>query len=267
MMIKKVKIGVIGLGNMGMACAAALEKDQRRWQVYSYDKDKTKLRKTAKDASTRSAEELIKKAQVIILAVKPQDIKEFLEETKTVLRQNTPLLITMAAGVSTSFFEEAIKGLKVVRVMPNLAVKVKESCTFICRGKFAKKADAEIAANIFSVMGEVSFTPENNLDKVTAICGSGPGYIYYFMDCLYQNARALGFSNPAAKKMILRTFLGAAALVKTGKADFNFWLSKVSSRGGTTQAALTEWEKNNFKELVAKGITAAYQRAKELNIR
>lgn len=265
-MKRKGKIGVIGFGNMGMACTAALLENKAGWQVYIYDKDKAKLKKAKKAVSTDTVDELLRKVEIVILAVKPQDIKEFIEKTKATLSQKKPLLITIAAGTSTRFFEKSVKGLRVVRVMPNLAAKVKESFSFICRGKFAKAADLRIAKEIFSVMGEVYQGQESYLDKATSISGSGPAYIYYFMDCICQNAVSLGFSKTTARKMVARTFVGAAALFKAGNADFNLWIKKISSPGGTTQAALETWEKNNFKPLVAKGITAAYQRAKQLNI-
>jgi pyrroline-5-carboxylate reductase len=264
-MKKKIDIGIIGLGNMGAACSLAI-KGLSRVCIYAYDQDKKKTAKYKKNFPvTKNSEELIAKSDIVLLAIKPQDIDTFLNKTKETFLKKSPLLITIAAGISTKFFERRIKGLRVVRVMPNLAAKVGESVSFMSKGKFAKKADLGAVKVIFSRVGEIIEISEKYLDKVTAISGSGPGYIYYFMDCLYKGALSLGFPKEVAKRMVMKTFLGAAKLVKEGGGDFSKWVERVSSSGGTTQAALKVWDENKFAKLIEKGVGAAHSRAKELN--
>ncbi|UCD15836.1 MAG: pyrroline-5-carboxylate reductase [Candidatus Omnitrophota bacterium] len=260
-----MRVGIIGFGNMGATFAVAFQSKQR--QVYVYDIDKKKTAGQKGFIISESSRALIEKVEVVVLAIKPQDIKIFLNTIKDAFYKSKPLLITIAAGVSTKFFEKHIKGIRVVRAMPNLAAKVGQSMSFICKGKFAKEEDLAIAKDLLSSVGEVVTISQDYIDKVTSIAGSGPGYIYYFMDCLYKGALSLGFSKGLAKKMVIQTFLGAAALVKEEPLDFKEWVGKVASKGGTTQAALRLWQRNNLPVLVEEGIEAALLKAKKLNLK
>ncbi|UCC95801.1 MAG: pyrroline-5-carboxylate reductase [Candidatus Omnitrophota bacterium] len=265
-MKKAYKIGVIGLGNMGSSIGDALA-GRRGCKVYVYDKERRKTKRTKGFYRCSSSKELIQSVDVVILAVKPQDIKEFIGKTKEYFLTSRPLLVTIAAGVSTNFFENRIPGVRVIRVMPNLAARVRQSVSFICKGKFANQRDVTTAKEVFSSVGEVFFTKESFLDKVTSLSGSGPGYVYYFMDCLYESACALGFSKAIAQKMVIQTFYGAINLIKSQPDDFKVWIGRVASKGGTTQAALNVWEKNNFPQLFRKAVSVACRRAKELNLK
>jgi len=263
-MKKEMKIGIIGFGNMGEACARALA-EKCKVCVFIYDKDRKKTRNKKNFCICRNIEELIKNVEVVILAIKPQDAGDFLIQAKAHLLQKSPLFISILAGISTKAFEKHLGGVRVIRVMPNVAAKVKESVSFICKGKFSKKGDLKIAEEIFSSLGETIEVKESYLDKVTSISGSGPGYIYYFMDCLYGSAITLGFSKAIARKMVINTFLGAASLAKAGGSDFKTLIKQVASKGGTTQAALEVFEKNNLKSLINKAVGAAHLRAKQLS--
>ncbi|MBU1121490.1 MAG: pyrroline-5-carboxylate reductase [Candidatus Omnitrophota bacterium] len=263
-MKENIRVGIIGFGNMGAIFAEALNKQKN--QVYVYDKDKKKTSGIRKFKVIENSNELINKVDVVILAIKPQDIKLFLTTTKDVLSQSLPLLITIAAGVSTEYFQKHIKGLKVIRCMPNLAAKVGQSLSFICRGKFAKRQDSTLAAGLLSSVGQVIEIKEADIDKVTSITGSGPGYIFYFMDCLYRSALKLGFSKKIAKVMVTQTFFGTASLVRSQSDDFKVWVDKVASSGGTTEAGIEVWKKNDLPGLVDKAVNAAFSRAKRLRV-
>ncbi len=262
-MKKNKTIGIIGFGNMGSALGLALKENG--WQVNIYDKDRRRLKKKRHIVICKDSRDLIKKSPIVIVAVKPQDILPLLEETKNLISTCKPLIISIAAGVSTSFFERRIKGLKIIRVMPNLAAKKRQSVSFVSKGKFAKSGDLALAGSIFTCVGSSFTIGEVFLDKATAISGSGPGYIYYFMECLYSSAVMLGFKKNIAKKMVILTFLGAVNLIKDENIDFSDWIQKVSSKGGTTEAALGLWEKKGLKKLIQQGVNSAYSRAKELN--
>jgi pyrroline-5-carboxylate reductase len=264
-MKRKKTIGIIGFGNMGSSIGRALkEKD---WRVYIYDKDKSKSRKEKDIFICKNYEEIIKIASIMIIAIKPQDISGFIDRVRPLILKYKPLIISIAAGVSTAFFEKMLKKARVIRVMPNLAAKKRLSISFISPGQFAKDSDIKLAREIFNCIGESIIIKESFLDKVTAISGSGPGYVYYFMDSLYESALLLGFRKDVAKKIVFQTFWGAINLIKDQKENFKAWIKKVASKGGTTQAALDVWERNNFKNLFKKAIKAAYARAKELNLK
>lgn len=264
-MMKSLRIGIIGFGNMGQALAIAFKKG-KIGRIYVYDKDSQKLKGIKGFYICKNSEEVVAKARIVILAVKPQDIREFIEKTRDYFLKYKPLIITICAGISTDFFEKLIKGIRIIRVMPNLAVKVGQSVSFISKGRFSKKSDLEIAGKIFSYVGEVVEVAQDYLDKVTSISGSGPGYVYYFMDSLYDCAVGLGFDRETAWKMTRQVLLGAAELLKAEEGDFKTWIKRVASRGGTTQAAIDVLEEHKFRNLMERAVKSAYLRAKQLNI-
>jgi len=259
-MNKKLKIGIVGFGNMGRAIAESLSL--RRYSLYVYDKDKNKT-KDISGAAVRNLKELLSESNVVILAIKPQDIRIFIEESSGFINRKS-LLISIAAGVPTYVFEKNMGRLRVIRVMPNLAAKVKEAVSFICRGRFASENDLSLALGIFKNIGVVFKVKESLLDKATSISGSGPGYVYYFMDSLMQAALGLGFDRKTAKKIVQYTFLGAVKLTINSKNDFSKLVKNVASRGGTTEAALGVFEKNKLPNIIRKAVHAAHKRAKEL---
>jgi len=258
---KKVKIGIVGFGNMGRAIAESLSP--ARYAIYVYDKDKKKTKGFACSGITSTLKELLNKSNIVILAIKPQDIDDFINNSRGFIKREI-FLISIAAGVPTHFFEKEMGRIRVVRVMPNLAAKVKEAVSFICKGRFASKEDLNTALSIFRNIGIVFAVKEDFLDKATSISGSGPGYIYYFMDSLMQASLRMGFDKKTAKKMVQQTFLGAVKLSLESEKDFSALIKSVASRGGTTEAALSVFEKNRLSNTIKKAVDAAYKRAKKL---
>ena len=263
-MSRKIEIGIIGFGNMGHSCAAAL-KAGNQYKIFIYDKDKKKTQKVKGFYLLQSTPQLIAAAGIVILAIKPQDIGEFLTQNKEHLLKKKPLIISIAAGISTSRLEKSLENLRVVRAMPNLAARVKKSISFLSGGKFAKKSDLEIAKKIFSCVGEVVVIKEKYLDKVTGVSGSGPGYVFYFMESMYQGALKLGFTKNNAKKMIIQTFLGAAKLAEEPGEEFKSLIAGVASQKGTTEAALKVFTALKVDKAIVKGMESACQRAGKIS--
>ncbi|MEM7817058.1 MAG: pyrroline-5-carboxylate reductase [Candidatus Aenigmatarchaeota archaeon] len=262
-MKKKIKIGIVGFGNMGRSLGEVL-KDKPEYCIFVFDKDSSKLN-IKNFYICRNNEELIRNSEVLILAIKPQDLKDFIDKEKKYILENRPLIISILAGVPTNFFEKYLKNIKVIRVMPNLAIKVKEGISFISKGKFSTKQDLEIAKNIFSLTGDTFIVKENFIDKITSITGSGPGYIYYIMDCIYKTALKFGFGKELSKKMVIKTFLGAVKLAEISGKDFSVLVKEVASKKGTTQEALKIFNKKNLSNIFSCAINSAYLRAKTLS--
>ena len=263
-MSRKIGIGIIGFGNMGYSCAAAL-KTENQYKIFICDKDKKKTQKVKGFCISQSIPQLIAAADIVVLAIKPQDISGFLTQNKEHLLKKKPLIISIAAGISTSWLEKSLGNLRVVRAMPNLAARVKKSISFISGGKFVKKSDLEIAKKIFSCIGEVVIIKERYLDKVTGVSGSGPGYVFYFMEAMYQGALKLGFTKNNAKKMIIQTFLGAAKLAEEPGKEFKSLLASVASQKGTTEAALKAFTALKVERAIIKGMENACQRAGKIS--
>ncbi len=263
-MSKKIRVGIVGFGNMGSSCVAALSKGSQ-YEVFIYDIDQKKRRTSKNFSVKKDITQLIASAEIVILAIKPQDVGNFIIQSKKSLLKKKPLLISVAAGISTSWFKDHLKGMRVVRVMPNLAAKVGESLSFVSKGKNAKKSDLAKAKMIFSCIGEVIVVDEKYLNRATGVSGSGPGYVFYFMESMYQGALKLGFTRKEARRTIIQTFLGAAKLAKVSGEEFKNLIKKVASKKGTTEAALEVFKAGKMDKTVIKGMSSACRRAEEIS--
>jgi len=262
-MQKNIKLGIIGLGNIGLSLLNSFDLEEKQ-KIYAYDIDKHRLASLRHCLKCKNLSEMTANANVLILAIKPQDISIFIKKNNKYLAQYKPLLISVAAGIKTTFFEKLISKIRIIRVMPNLAIKVKESISFISGGKFITKNDLKITQEIFSKSGKIIFANENQLDNATAISGSGPGYLFFFMEILYKNAINLGFSRNTARLMVLQTFQGAVSLAKSNE-EFKHLMSQVTSKNGTTEAAFKVFKQKNLSTIVTEGIKAANKRSWEIS--
>lgn len=263
-MDKKIKVGVVGFGNIGSSCVAALSK-RSRYKVFIYDTDQSKRSKAKNFSIAKNSRQLVATVDIVILAIKPQDVSNFLAQNKKILLKEKPLLVSVIAGISTAWFERNLKGLEIVRVMPSLAARVGESLSFISKGKNAKKSDLAKAGRIFSCIGEVIVIEEKYLDRVTGVSGSGPGYVFYFMESMYQGALKLGFTRKEAKRITIQTFLGAAKLAKVSGEEFKTLIKGVASKKGTTEAALKVFKAGKVSNTIIRGMSSACQRAKKIS--
>lgn len=262
-MKNKLRIGIVGFGNMGRAISESLIREDG-FLLSVYEKDKKIIKGISSITFFRTSRELILNNNIIILAIRPQDITGFIQRAKKAFLKSRPLIISIAAGVSTHFLEKIIKQGRIIRVMPNLAVRVKEAVSFVCRGKFTNKKDLTIAKNILNCAGKVFVVRESFLDKATSISGSGPGYIYFYMKCMFKCALKLGFNREMANQMVLQTFLGSAKLARLSGRDFSLLEKDVTSPGGTTEQALKIFKIRKLDKIIEEAVTSAYQRAEEL---
>lgn len=258
-------VGIIGCGNMGEALVKGLRKKSKKKKVFIFDKDKKKsslLKRRYKVDRSNSIEELIRKSDVIIIAVKPQDIKSVLKTVGNNYKKE--IIISIAAGITTSFIEKSIGGRPlVIRAMPNLAAKVSMGVTALCRGKFASRKDLGKARRLFQASGSCIEMPEKYMDSVTALAGSGPGYMYYFLESLEKAGRDLGFSKKVSKALVLSMAKGAVNLI-SDKDDFSDLVKKVASKGGTTEAALKHLKKQKIQDSISSAVKRASDRAADL---
>ncbi|MFO8053133.1 MAG: pyrroline-5-carboxylate reductase [Candidatus Omnitrophota bacterium] len=264
-MKKNITIGVVGFGNMGSASAEAIS-GAGGYQLLIYDQNKAKTRRARGFQKAKDIEEIIQGCQILILAIKPQDLDQFLRRNQNSIVKNKPLLVSLLAGVATKTIEAELPKVKVVRVMPNLAIKVKEGFTFIAAGSLAAKNDLKQVKKIFSLMGEVVEGKEALIDKITALSGSGPGFVYYFMESFYKAAMKMGFKKKEAKKIVAQTFKGASLLASQPDKDFFKLLRSVASPGGTTEAGISFFDQAKLSEKISQGIYKAYSRAKKISL-
>ncbi|MGE4358107.1 MAG: pyrroline-5-carboxylate reductase family protein, partial [Candidatus Omnitrophota bacterium] len=174
---RKVKIGIIGYGNMGSAIA---ERIKKRFKLVVFDKELSKTENLKRISVAKDARSLVEECSVIILAVKPQDFPDLLAEIKDSAQDK--LFISIAAGIPTEYIEKKLPQARVVRVMPNLGIKIGKSVTCISKGKSAGKEDLALTEKLFSYLGVVREIEESLLNGVTAVSGSGPGFIIYYQE-------------------------------------------------------------------------------------
>lgn len=260
------KIGVVGVGNMGASILEGVLAKRLATHscVWVYDKAGAKARVFARRhhaGVASSASELLEKTDVILLALKPQDFADFAAEHRSSFRPGQ-IVISILAGMTTEKIARALgKNLTIVRAMPNLGAKAGQSMTVIC-GK--NKTGLSLAETLFSGCGEVVTLPEKRLDLVTAISGSGPAYFFYLMELLTDFGLKQGLTPKVAGVLAVQTGLGAALLAKGSKESCAQLRQRVTSKKGTTEAALKTLQRWKFGRIFHRALAAATKRSREL---
>lgn len=204
----------------------------------------------------------VRGADVVVLAVKPQQAAEALAAANGAWSKEQ-LLVSICAGLPTRVLEAQVPA-RVVRAMPNLPALVRRGVSAICAGARSTAADLEVAEALFAAVGAVVRVPENRMDVVTALSGSGPGYVFAFIEAMEAAAVDMGLPAAVARKMAIETVRGAAELAAGSGEDPAELRRRVSSKGGTTLAGLAAMEAQGFSAAVAAGMKAARDRATEL---
>ena len=265
----KEKIGLIGVGNMGGAILEGLFKKNMAEpsQVWVYDKigDKAaQFSKQRKAGLASSNQDLVAKTSLVILAFKPQDLFDAAEEFKSSLTPSHTV-ISILAGTPIAKIRKAISGnFKVVRAMPNLGAKVGEAVTALTTDDRDPKT-LTAAEQIFSGCGKTVRLEEKYFDLVTAVSGSGPAYFFLMMELLMKEGIQSGLSEADARLLAVQTAVGAALLAQGSPSSPEELRKMVTSKGGTTEAALKVLDSKNFPELFHEALQAALKRGRELS--
>ena len=268
-MLKNRQVGVLGAGNMGEALIHGLLHGHlcRPEQVLCSDVRAERLKAIREKYGVKSTShnvEVVKQSDIVILAVKPQIMKQVVEEIAKYL-DLSKLIISIAAGVSLDAIETcAHKDLKLIRVMPNICVSVREGVSAIAAGKHAAKDDLMTAKTIFDSVGKSLFIEEYLLDAVTGLSGSGPAYIFLIIDALADAGVKVGLSRDDALILASQTVLGAAKmLIETGEHPGKL-KDMVTSPGGTAIAGLHTLEEGGLRTTLINAVEVATQRARVL---
>ena len=260
---------------MGSAIAERIKED---YEVFVFDKEKAKIAALHGIAVKEDIKSLAEISDIILLAIKPQDFDAILGHLRGLLKDK--IIISIAAGISTGHIEKKLGDCRVIRVMPNLAAKIGESVSCLCKGKFACDEDLDLAEEIFYYLGVVRKINENLMNAATAISGSGPAYVFYFIENagldennipeharhemmlrLEKAAQGVGFSREDAAFLSANTINSAINLLHKTKIKAAELRKQVTSKGGTTEAAIAVLTKSGTWEEAAK---AALKRAEEL---
>lgn len=268
-MLKNKQVGILGTGNMGEALIHGLLYGHlcRPDQIFCSDVRPERLKAIREKYGVKSTShnvEVVKQSDIVILAVKPQIMKQVVEEIAKHL-DLSKLIISIAAGVPLDAIEAcARKDLKLIRVMPNICVSVREGASAIAAGKHAVKDDLMMAKTIFDSVGKSLFIEENLLDAVTGLSGSGPAYIFLIIDALADAGVKVGLSRDDALMLAPQTVLGAAKmLIETGEHPGKL-KDMVTSPGGTAIAGLHTLEEGGLRTTLINAVEIATERSKAL---
>lgn len=262
------KIGFLGGGRMAEALVRGILEGglvtADHIHVVDPDSGRCKLMADTYKISTSTDYTPVWECDIIILAVKPQVMGRLLEECRAEIKPKH-LLISIAAGIPLHFMEQRLtEGCRVVRVMPNTPALVLAGATALSPGLAASEADLAIAKEIFDAVGVSIVMPESSLDAVTGLSGSGPAYVFSFLDSLIEAGLKVGLARNDAEKLAQQTILGSVKLaLETGEHPAQL-KAMVTSPGGTTIAGLHELEKAGFKAAIMNAVEAATNRSREL---
>ena len=278
----KNKLYFIGYGHMAEAIYQRLDKSLFE-NIFLIEKDDD--RRISIDKKKHGKTQLLKSlhgikfcnSDIVILAVKPNQIKSICNEINSLIieKKDLPVVISIAAGVTTTSIKDYIiqenlshlqNFLNIYRAMPNLCASNGDSITGLFGSSVSDITNSKnTVSEIFNSVGEILWVKkEADLNIVTAISGSGPAYIFYIMEVMINSAQELGLSEKDAKKLVAMTLIGSG---KMGLSIQNLkeQISKVSSKGGTTEAALKVFEKENLSLIFNRAIEAAHARSKEIS--
>lgn len=217
--------------------------------------------------TTANNEDLVNAVEVVVLAVKPQILREVVENLSAVIRRNRLLVVSIAAGINQQSLSRWLgDDTAIVRCMPNTPALVLTGATALHANAHVSEIQRDLAENIMRAVGiSLWVEDEADLDTVTAVSGSGPAYYFLLMEAMEKTAQALGLDERTARLLVQQTALGAAKIALESSESPMQLRQRVTSPGGTTEQAIAAFEHGGFADLVAKAVHAARSRSIELS--
>jgi len=266
---KMPKVALIGAGKMGEGIIAGLLKSgvYSPEQIKAYEILEDRIRyitKMYKIECLSDAKKTVTFADISIIAVKPADVEKVLQEIASAMKPGK-ILVSIAAGVTLDFYKQHLpKHVPIVRVMPNMAVQVREGMVTLCPSENVTKDQLKMTMEVLSLLGLVKQLDEKYLNLATGLVGSGPAYIYLIIDALADAGVRLGLPKDISTTLAAQTTLGAAKMViETGEHPAKL-KDMVVTPAGTTIEGLLELERSGLKATMIMAVTKAAERAKEL---
>jgi len=261
------KIGFIGAGNMGGALIRGLAP-RKDLEIHAFDLDQEKINNLAQNIkfiSWQSITDLIEHSDYIVLAVKPQVLKNVVREIKDHLNEKK-CLISIAAGIKLKKLIKWSNNIcPVVRVMPNTPALVGKGVFALCFDHdLTQNIDQNFITSLFATLGEVHILKEEYFDIFTALVGSGPAYVFYLLDSFIDAGLTFGLPRDVARKMVYALFEGSIHMVQNSDRHLAELKEMVTSPGGTTIAGLNKLDQKTVKAAIIEAVEAACKRSKEL---
>ncbi|KAF0091430.1 MAG: pyrroline-5-carboxylate reductase [Fusobacteria bacterium] len=262
-----MRIGFIGSGNMAEAIIAGMIKSDfpaKDILILDINQERIDLMVEKHKVSSTDVDSFFLETDIIVLAVKPQIIEKVLTNYKMNIKKDH-LIISIAAGIKIDKILSLSASEKIVRVMPNTPALISMGISALTyKSKLISDSEKIQVESIMKSIGEFVWLEENQMDAVTALSGSGPAYVYRFVDAMIDSGVLIGLTRDLARKLVVQTVLGSTMMLKSSNMSPKELESQVTSPGGTTIHGLVSMEKNNFSSSVKEGVKAAYERAVEL---
>jgi len=263
---KLVKVGIIGVGRMGSALVRGfLNAKMTKKSLLASDHNKEKLKLLCNDTGIKMAHdniELVGRSEIVIIAVKPKDLEKVLDEIFGSVGEK--LVVSTVAGVPIAVFERKLKGAKVVRIMPNIACSVGEGAIAFSAGSQVRRKDLRRVNELLDKLGISLELPENKLDAVTGLSGSGLAFYSFVIKAMALAGMEEGLPEDVALKLAVQTAKGVGKLLFETGMDPEELVRMVRSPGGTTEAGLKKLEERAVTGAFKEAVHAAVKRAKEL---
>lgn len=260
-------IGFIGAGNMGSAIMTRLAAGSHKLAAFDLDTAKLDILASKGIRSAKSLVELAQGSDFIVLAVKPQHLPSVVEQLRPELDESKRI-ISIAAGISLSSLAQFVDdACPVIRVMPNTPAMVGKGCSAICFAPGETRItqeDKDTVQGIFQTVGTVHLLAEKDIDAFTAVVGSGPAYVFYFMDAAIEAAVRLGLPRPVASDMVKTLFSGSSTLAEQSEFSPVELREMVSSPAGTTIEAIIHMDRMGVRGDFIDAISVCCERSKEL---
>jgi len=270
--VKRKKIGIIGMGNIGTSILRGLlaaDGSRLSGEIFISDIKKENLgsfegKEESRVVVCKSNEEAAKKSAVIILAVKPKDVRGVVEEIAPVITGGK-MVVSVAAGVPTSAIERDLgEGKKVIRVMPNIGARVGESVTAMCKGTYAGDDDEALAKEILGAIGAVYSVKESDIDIITGLSGSGIAFFTAVIEAMAEGGVYEGLPYDLSLAISAKTALGAAKMILAGDEPSSI-KHMTASPGGTTIRGLYAMDARGVKAAIMEAVSEATKRAREIS--
>ena len=264
-----MKISFIGGGNMATALIAGLAgKVAQAADIHVIDPNPNALDKLRGQYGVSTAPEIgapVAASEVIVLAVKPQQMREVALRLQSQLEAR-PLVLSIAAGIRANDLSRWLGGYgAIVRTMPNTPALIGQGITGMVAMAGVSAAQKEAADSILRAVGKtVWLESEDMIDPVTAVSGSGPAYVFFFLEAMQEAAVEMGLSLEQGRELAIATFTGAAQLAAQSEEPVEVLRQRVTSKGGTTYAAITSMEQAGVKQAIVEAMKAAAARGREL---
>ncbi len=263
------KLAVIGVGNMAKAIIGGIQKsDVAVSKIFLFDKNPEQYKelKTGRCPYlySETIENAVSSADCVLLAVKPQNYTEVLDVIAKVEGSSSKLYITIGAGITSQSVADALGGADVIRVLPNLPMTIGMGVSVICKNDTIAQEKFYFVCSLFNSAGTSLLIDECEMNRIIGVTSSSPAYVFKFIDAVYQGALAQGLYYDNLLDAVCDVFIGAAQLLKQSGESAQTLISRVTSKGGTTEQAMRVLNENDIEGIVTEAMVACTRRADEL---